>query len=75
MSSNLNSPTKLSEFWKRRARSSETQGGPSIPTLDDDYPPPPRRGNALESLLFWAGAALGVIVLLGMILILPGLVF
>ena len=75
MSSNPNSPKILSEFWKRRPGSSNTQEGHAIPTLDDDYPPPPQQGNPLKTALLWAGAALGVLILVGVILVVPGLVF
>ena len=75
MSSNPNSPKILSEFWKRRPGSSNTQEGPSIPTLDDDYPPPSQQGNALKTLLLWLAAALALAVLLGLVLVVPGLIF
>ena len=75
MSSNFRGPTALSGFWKRRPGSSDTQGGPSIPTLDDDYPPPPGQRNPLKTVLLWVTAGLGVAVLLGLILVVPGLLF
>ena len=75
MSSNFRGPTALSQFWKRRPGSSDTQGGPIIPTLDDDYPPPTGKGNPLKTALLWLAAALALVVLLALILVVPGLVF
>ena len=44
--------------------------------MDDDYPAPyAGGGSVLKSVLVWTAAALGVVVLLGAILVLPGLVF
>ena len=44
--------------------------------MDDDYPAlHTGRGSVLKSVLLWTAAALGAIVLLGAILVLPGLVF
>ena len=77
---NLDKPRMMSEFWKRRVDPYETQGGRSatmpLPmAMDDDYPAlHTGRGSVLKSLL-WTAAALGAIVLLAAILVLPGLVF
>ena len=78
---NLDKPRMMSEFWKRRVDPYEPQGGHSgahasaLP-LEDDYPSPHTpAGSALKSVLIWVGAALGVGVLLGVILVVPGLVF
>lgn len=68
MSSNFRGPRALDGFWKRRSTS-------PVPSLDDDYPPPARQGSALKTILLWAGAALGLVVLLGLVLVVPGLVF
>ena len=75
MSSNFRGPTALSGFWKRRRGSSDPREGPIIPTLDDDYPPPPGKRDPLKTALLWVAAGLGVVALLGLILIVPGLVF
>ena len=75
MSSNFRGPTALSGFWKRRPGSSDPREGPIVPTLDDDYPPPPGKRNPLKSALTWTAATLAVIVLLAAVLIIPGLVF
>ena len=75
MSSNYRGPTALSGFWKRRPGSSDTQGGPTIPTLDDDYPPPLGKRNPLKTVILWIAAALALVALLGLILVVPGLVF
>ena len=75
MSSNYRGPTALSGFWKRRPGSSDTQGGPTIPTLDDDYPPPSGKGSPLKTVMLWIAAALALVALLGLILVVPGLVF
>ena len=78
---NLDKPRMMSEFWKRRVDPHEPRGSQSttmpVPMpMDDDYPAPHNgRGSVLKSILFWTAAALGVMVLLGAILILPGLVF
>ena len=68
MSSNFRGPTALSGFWKRRAMS-------PVPPPDEDYPPPPRQRSALKTLLLWVGAAMGLVVLLGLVLVVPGLIF
>ena len=78
---NLDKPRMMSEFWKRRVDPYETQSGHSatmpLPMpMDDDYPAlHTGRGSVLKSVLVWTAAALGVVVLLGAILVLPGLVF
>ena len=77
---NLDKPRMMSEFWKRRVDPYEPEGGHAgghAPVLaeDDDYPAPHTRGSVLRSVLVWAGVIIGVVVLLGVVLIVPGLVF
>lgn len=75
---NLDKPRMMSEFWKRRVSPYGQEGDPSATTpmpMDDDYPTPHTGWGALKSVLIWTAAILGVFVLLGAILVVPGLIF